>query len=83
MRDVGRGSGPGFNELMALRRDDERKRQAGLVHRMTQRRKRRPSRRLARVHVRAAHRDNLRSELRPEESLIIEWPESQAQLTKY
>ncbi len=33
--------------------------------------------RFARVRVHAAHRDNLRSELRPEEWLIIEWPESE------
>jgi len=31
----------------------------------------------------AAHRDNLRSELRPEEWLVIEWPEGEAEPTKY
>ena len=39
--------------------------------------------RFARVRVHAAHRDNLRSELRPEEWLIIEWPESEKEPTKY
>jgi SRSO17 transposase len=39
--------------------------------------------RFARVRVHAAHRDNLRSELRPEEWLVIEWPESEDQPTKY
>jgi SRSO17 transposase len=39
--------------------------------------------RFARVRVHAAHRDNLRSELRPEEWLIIEWPETEAEPTKY
>jgi SRSO17 transposase len=38
--------------------------------------------RFARLRVHAAHRDNLRSELRPEEWLIIEWPESEAEPTK-
>ena len=37
----------------------------------------------ARLRVHAAHRDNLRSELRPEEWLIIEWPESEKEPTKY
>jgi SRSO17 transposase len=39
--------------------------------------------RFARVRVHAAHRDNLRSELRPEEWLIIEWPQSEAEPTRY
>jgi SRSO17 transposase len=39
--------------------------------------------RFARLRVHAAHRDNLRSELRPEEWLVIEWPESEAEPTKY
>ena len=39
--------------------------------------------RFARVRVHAAHRDNLRSELRPEEWLVIEWPETEAEPTKY
>lgn len=39
--------------------------------------------RFARLRVHAAHRDNLRSELRSEEWLIIEWPESEAEPTKY
>ncbi len=38
--------------------------------------------RFARVRVHAAHRDNLRSELRPEEWLIIEWPEGEKEPTK-
>ena len=39
--------------------------------------------RFARVRVHAAHRDNLRSELRPEEWLVIEWPESEKEPTQY
>jgi len=39
--------------------------------------------RFARVRVHAAHRDHLRSELRPEEWLVIEWPETEAEPTKY
>jgi SRSO17 transposase len=39
--------------------------------------------RFARMRVHAAHRDNLRSQLRPEEWLIIEWPEGEAEPTKY
>jgi SRSO17 transposase len=39
--------------------------------------------RFARLRVHAAHRDNLRSELRPEEWLVIEWPESETEPTKY
>ena len=38
--------------------------------------------RFARLRVHAAHRDNLRSELRPEEWLIIEWPEGEKEPTK-
>jgi hypothetical protein len=33
--------------------------------------------------VRPAHRDNLLSELRPEEWLLIEWPEDETEPTKY
>jgi hypothetical protein len=32
--------------------------------------------------VRPAHRDNLLSELRAEEGLLIEWPEDEAEPTK-
>ena len=39
--------------------------------------------RFARERVHAAHRDNLRSELRPEEWLLIEWRETEAEPTKY
>jgi SRSO17 transposase len=39
--------------------------------------------RFARVRVRAAHRDYWRSELRPEEWLVIEWPEGEKEPTKY
>ena len=39
--------------------------------------------RFARVRVHAAHRDNLRSKLRPEEWLIVESPETEAEPTKY
>jgi SRSO17 transposase len=39
--------------------------------------------RFARVRVHAAHRDNLRAELRPEEWLVIERPENDNQPTKY
>jgi SRSO17 transposase len=35
------------------------------------------------LRVRAAHRDYLREEPRPEEWLIIEWPEGEAEPTKY
>ena len=41
------------------------------------------SSRFARVRVRAAHRDNLRDELRPLEWLLIEWPEGDAEPLKY
>jgi SRSO17 transposase len=41
------------------------------------------SSRFAAVRVRAAHRDNLRSEPRPEEWLLIEWPSAGAEPTKY
>ena len=39
--------------------------------------------RFARVRVRAAHRDDLLSEPRPEEWLLIEWPKGQGEPTKY
>ena len=39
--------------------------------------------RFARIRVRAAHRDNLRDELRPPEWLLIEWPEGDAEPLKY
>jgi SRSO17 transposase len=39
--------------------------------------------RFARLRVHAAHRDNLRSELRPEEWLIIEWPETDDEPANY
>ena len=39
--------------------------------------------RFARVRVRAAHRDNLRSEPRPEEWLLIEWPTDEKSPTKF
>src|SRR3954469_16995029 len=39
--------------------------------------------RFARVRVRAAHRDYWRNELRPEEWLLIEWPEGEKEPTKY
>src|SRR6187397_2234498 len=39
--------------------------------------------RFARVRVRAAHRDNWRTELRDEEWLLIEWPEGDAEPAKY
>jgi SRSO17 transposase len=41
------------------------------------------SSRFARRRVRPAHRDNLRSELRAEEWLLIEWPENETEPTKY
>lgn len=41
------------------------------------------SSRFARVRVRAAHRDYLRDELREEEWLLIEWPQGEAEPTKY
>jgi SRSO17 transposase len=41
------------------------------------------SSRFARVRVRPAHRDNLLSEPRPEEWLLIEWPADEAEPTKY
>jgi SRSO17 transposase len=37
----------------------------------------------ARVRVRAAHRDYLLAESRPEEWLLIEWPEDEKAPTKY
>ncbi len=39
--------------------------------------------RFARVRVRAAHRDNLRDELREPEWLLIEWPQGDAEPLKY
>jgi SRSO17 transposase len=39
--------------------------------------------RFAAVRVRPAHRDHLRSEPHPEEWLLIEWPASEAEATKY
>jgi SRSO17 transposase len=39
--------------------------------------------RFARVRVRAAHRDNLREELREPEWLLIEWPKGDAEPLKY
>src|SRR5216684_3444478 len=39
--------------------------------------------RFARRRVRPAHRDNLLSELRAEEWLLIEWPEDETEPTKY
>jgi SRSO17 transposase len=39
--------------------------------------------RFARVRVRAAHRDNERKQLRPEEWLLIEWPEGHRAPMKY
>ncbi len=39
--------------------------------------------RFARLRVRAAHRDHLRNEPRPPEWLLIEWPEDEAEPTKY
>jgi SRSO17 transposase len=41
------------------------------------------SSRFARWRVRPAHRDNLLSELRAEEGLLIEWPEDETEPTKY
>jgi DDE superfamily endonuclease len=41
------------------------------------------SSRFARVRVRAAHRDDQRSECQPEEWLLIEWPEGEKEPTKY
>jgi len=41
------------------------------------------SSRLARRRVRPAHRDNLLSEVRAEEWLLIEWPEDETEPTKY
>ena len=39
--------------------------------------------RFARLRVRAAHRDEKLKESRPEEWLLVEWPEDEAQPTKY
>jgi SRSO17 transposase len=41
------------------------------------------SSRFAAVRVRPAHRDYLSTEVRPEEWLLIEWPEGEAEPTKY
>ncbi|BAE49215.1 Transposase [Paramagnetospirillum magneticum AMB-1] len=41
------------------------------------------SSRFAAVRVRPAHRDTLRSEPRPEEWFLVEWPEEDAEPTKY
>jgi SRSO17 transposase len=41
------------------------------------------SSRFAALRVRAAHRDNLLSQQRPEEWLLIEWPEGEAEPTKH
>ena len=41
------------------------------------------SSRFARVRVRAAHRDYWLSEMRPEEWLLIEWPEGDKEPLKY
>ena len=41
------------------------------------------SSRFAGLRVRPAHRDYLRPEMRPEEWLLIEWPEGDAEPTKY
>ena len=41
------------------------------------------SSRFAAVRVRPAHRDYLRPEMRPEEWLLIEWPEGEPEPTKY
>jgi SRSO17 transposase len=39
--------------------------------------------RFARVRIRPAHRDEKRSEPRPEEDLLIEWLRGEPELTKY
>jgi SRSO17 transposase len=39
--------------------------------------------RFARVRVRAAHRDDWRDALRPEEWLLMEWPEGEKTMTRY
>ena len=88
-------SGKGQRPLLRLRRDDERKpisvkelalnlpEQAWQVVEWREGSNDVLNGRFARVRVHAAHRDNLRSELRPEEWLIIEWPETEDQPTKY
>jgi SRSO17 transposase len=88
-----RGKGP--PPLLRLRRDDERKpvsvkelalnlpEQAWQVIEWREGSNDVLKGRFARLRVHAAHRDNLRSELRPEEWLIIEWPESEKEPTKY
>jgi len=88
-------SGKGPRPLLRLRRDDERRptsvkelalnlpEQAWQVVEWREGSNDVLKGRFARVRVHAAHRDNLRSELRPEEWLIIEWPETEDQPTKY
>jgi SRSO17 transposase len=85
----------GKSPLLRLRRDDERKpvsvrelaldlpEQAWRVIEWREGSNDVLKGRFARLRVHAAHRDNLRSELRPEEGLIIEWPESEKEPTKY
>jgi SRSO17 transposase len=87
-------SGKGPHPLLRLRRDEERKpvsvKQLALslpdeAWRVVEWREGSNDvlkGRFARLRVAAAHRDNLRSELRPEEWLIIEWPESEKEPTK-
>src|SRR6202040_1318 len=41
------------------------------------------SSRFARLRVRPAHRDNERTEMRPEEWLLIDWPRGEAEPTRY
>lgn len=88
-------SGKGQRPLLRLRRDGERKPVSvkelalnlpGQAWRIVEWREGSNdglNGRFARVRVHAAHRDNLRSELRPEEWLVIEWPEGEAEPTKY
>jgi len=87
--------GKGQPPLLRLRRDDERKpvsvkelaldlpEQAWQIIEWREGSNDLLKGRFARVRVHAAHRDNLRSELRPEEWLVIEWPESEKEPTKY
>lgn len=87
-----RGGGP--PSLLRLRRDDERKpvsvkelalnlpEQAFKVVEWREGSNAILKGRFARRRIHAAHRDNWRSELRPEEWLIIEWPESEKEPTK-
>ena len=88
-------SGKGRRPLLRLRRDDERRptsvkqlalnlpEKAWQVVEWREGSNAVLKERFARLRVSAAHRDNLRCELRPEEWLIIEWPESEDQPTKY